>query len=614
MISPASLTKRLGLVFVFAAVCTGEEAYARTLHEGNNSGSLSSSDGTSVTRSGRYTDVWTFTLSTRTSVIISMTSSFDNYLILYRGSSPSSSTKVTQDDDGGPGANAEVSRTLDPGAYSIEATSYSSGTTGSYALDADLGGGGGGSTGCSGYPLGDYDYCSSSCPCSAGEGDCDGDSECASGLSCVNSVGADCGFSSDVDVCEGGGGSTGCSGYPLGDYDHCSSSCPCSAGEGDCDGDSECAFGLSCVNNVGADYGFSSGVDVCEGGGGSTCSGYPLGDYDYCSSSCPCSAGEGDCDGDRECASGLSCVNNVGADYGFDRGVDVCEGGGGGVGPLLGSNVLQLSAMALEQSVGRQELERRYNDENKKYLAFCGASVVELVGVKIFVDMNDYLGLTPEGRDGYVTVWLDVSAGSLGLPFSFGVLESDFSGQNPDANHTSSSVGVTLPCIEFTAFETTLDGQDLYGHTTGVFFGASFGGNFTAGGTVEMEKTQLDIAVDVSSFMYSPGAAIDLSGHAWDLIDNLVNLNSIWDLIHNFRWPVCIPASPSDDAPGWPCSGGGCHSDPLGDYDYCSSSCPCSAGEGDCDSDSECASGLSCVNNVGADYGFSSGVDVCEGG
>lgn len=58
--------------------------------------------------------------------------------------------------------------------------------------------------------------------------------------------------------------------------------------------------------------------------------------------------------------------------------------------------------------------------------------------------------------------------------------------------------------------------------------------------------------------------------------------------------------------------GGSCHAGAIGGGAYCSSSCPCDDGEGDCDSDSECASGTSCVSNVGPNYGWASWVDVCE--
>jgi hypothetical protein len=50
--------------------------------------------------------------------------------------------------------------------------------------------------------------------------------------------------------------------YPGADY--CRDYGPCSEGEGDCDGDSECASGLICAQDVGANYGRSSLTDVCE--------------------------------------------------------------------------------------------------------------------------------------------------------------------------------------------------------------------------------------------------------------------------------------------------------------------------------------------------------------
>ena len=152
------------------------------------------------------------------------------------------------------------------------------------------------------------DYCTENNPCSEGEGDCDGDSECASGLVCAQDVGANYGWNPLVDVCED------FDDYPGDDY--CAEYGPCSEGEGDCDSDSECASGLICAQDVGANYGWSSLVDVCE---------LPNGHPDYCAEYGPCSEGEGDCDGDSECASGLICAQDVGADYGWSSLTDVCE-------------------------------------------------------------------------------------------------------------------------------------------------------------------------------------------------------------------------------------------------------------------------------------------------
>lgn len=54
-----------------------------------------------------------------------------------------------------------------------------------------------------------------------------------------------------------------------------------------------------------------------------------------------------------------------------------------------------------------------------------------------------------------------------------------------------------------------------------------------------------------------------------------------------------------------------CHPDSLGGWGYCTSDCPCESGQGDCDTNSDCAPGLTCIHNVGANFGWYSSVDVC---
>ena len=300
----------------------------------------------SQSRGSGTVDVWT-------------TGSTDTYGILEdsSGSLDRRGRELARNDDSGSGTNFRISHRVSPGTYYVRVTEYGDNSTGDYSLRVHFtpGGGGGGS-----LPNGHYNYCVDHGPCSAGEGDCDSDSECASGLTCAWDVGANYGFASDVDVCEVGGS------LPNGHYNYCVDHGPCSAGEGDCDSDSECASGLTCAWDVGANYtqralqllcgpracsagegdcdsdsecasgltcawdvganyGFASDVDVCEVGGS-----LPNGHYNYCVDHGPCSAGEGDCDSDSECASGLTCAWDVGANYGFASDVDVCEGQGGG--------------------------------------------------------------------------------------------------------------------------------------------------------------------------------------------------------------------------------------------------------------------------------------------
>ena len=46
---------------------------------------------------------------------------------------------------------------------------------------------------------------------------------------------------------------------------------------------------------------------------------------DWCKDCGPCAEGQGDCDSDAECQSGLICAQDVGANYGWPADRDVCE-------------------------------------------------------------------------------------------------------------------------------------------------------------------------------------------------------------------------------------------------------------------------------------------------
>ncbi len=100
-----------------------------------------------------------------------------------------------------------------------------------------------------------------------------------------------------------------------GDVDYCLGPEPCERFQGDCDADAECAGSLQCIEDVGAQYGFTATTDVCD---------YPLGHEWYCSPEEPCDLGEGDCDTNADCAVGY-CAQNVGAQYGLPATVDVCQ-------------------------------------------------------------------------------------------------------------------------------------------------------------------------------------------------------------------------------------------------------------------------------------------------
>lgn len=175
---------------------------------------------------------------------------------------------------------------------------------------------------------GDWDYCiDPQCgPCAYGQGDCDSNAECQNGLVCRPDTGAAYGFPATVSTC--GLPNIGTCASKVGDWSYCSApNCGiCGVGMGDCDADSECAPGLVCLNNAGASYGLPPTMDVCVVPTQPICTKVP-GDWSYCSDPLcgPCQIGEGDCDLDSECATGLQCAFNAGEKHGQLANMDVCD-------------------------------------------------------------------------------------------------------------------------------------------------------------------------------------------------------------------------------------------------------------------------------------------------
>ena len=92
---------------------------------------------------GNYARYYSFTLSEESAVTISLESSTDPYLYLRAGEAKSGAYLYVNDDvDPGTDTNSEIEATLGAGIYTIEATTYSAGDTGSFTLTlSGLGGG-----------------------------------------------------------------------------------------------------------------------------------------------------------------------------------------------------------------------------------------------------------------------------------------------------------------------------------------------------------------------------------------------------------------------------------------------------------------------------------------
>ncbi|MCY4654529.1 MAG: PPC domain-containing protein, partial [Dehalococcoidia bacterium] len=136
-------------------VATGCEPAPLTLPASGISGTWADDCESSVSGRG-YARYYSFTLAAETEVTIDLTSSVDTYLFLRSGSATSGTALHQNDDIGGTNRNSQIVATLSAGAYTIEATTYSPSTTGSFTLSVAGGDGGssGTATGCNGMQRG----------------------------------------------------------------------------------------------------------------------------------------------------------------------------------------------------------------------------------------------------------------------------------------------------------------------------------------------------------------------------------------------------------------------------------------------------------------------------
>lgn len=172
-------------------------------------------------------------------------------------------------------------------------------------------------------------FCSTSHPCGVGEGDCDSDAECKSGLSCRSNKGPAVGLPADYDVClEVTRQANDTEGY-------CESIGGCQLYEGDCNSHAGCKDNLVCRPDVGAAVGLSPDKDICDlprVPGWKAINRDKKGnriseDSGWCTPESPCALGEGDCDENDHstCRGYLKCKANVGNQFGFsNNAVDVC--------------------------------------------------------------------------------------------------------------------------------------------------------------------------------------------------------------------------------------------------------------------------------------------------
>ena len=461
------------------------------------------------------------------------------------------------------------------------------------------------------YDDGHDHYCHVAYPCGAGEGDCDQDAHCQAGLTCIKGQGERFGYANWVSVCapptckngvqdgdETGpdcGGSCGScarpTAYQPGHDDYCSIAYPCASGDGDCDVDADCQPGLACVKQKGALFGYADWVSVCAaptcvngvqdgdeagidcGGSCGSCSrppSYDPGQASYCQAAFPCSAGQGDCDSDSECQPGLVCRNNEGPRFGFTKNISICM-------PETCRNGAQdgdETGADCGGSCGSCDRPATYNPGHTSYCqrAYpCEASFGDC-------DTDDecQAGLTcVKSRGaafGYAN-WVSVCAPTH---CTNNALDGDEAGLDCGGS-----------CGECDASTGLTPGHNDYcseGDPCEAGFGDCDSNNECDPGLVCVHGVGAEYGFNLGVGICRP----------------VTCMNSVQD-VH-------------EDGPDCGGSCGACERPALytaGHTNYCQQSHPCGAGEGDCDTNAECESGLVCIKNRGATFGYANNVSVC---
>ena len=128
-------------------VTTGCSPVALTLPASGVAGSWADDCESEVSGRG-YARYYSFTLTESAEATIDLTSSVDTYLYLRGGSATSGTAAHSNDDIESGNTDSQIVADLDTGTYTIEATTYSEGTVGSFTLSVSGGGQTQATTGC----------------------------------------------------------------------------------------------------------------------------------------------------------------------------------------------------------------------------------------------------------------------------------------------------------------------------------------------------------------------------------------------------------------------------------------------------------------------------------
>lgn len=392
---------------------------------------------------------------------------------------------------------------------------------------------------------------------------------------------------------------------------YCSATCQCTLAEGDCDTDGECY--QSYCTEAGA-------VDRCAttacGSGGATHDFRPW-SASYCLPACPCLAGEGDCDTNADCVTGNHCSQDVGAAYGQDATMDVCEvndypacANDPGVDHTTAPGTLTYCSTACTCNNGEGDCDKSAECTAGTY---CHLDVGATYGWDPTTDVcetnpvcaNDpgSIHVSGPGAATYCsptcqcnhaegdcdtnadcmvgTCMFDVGA-TYGMPDTWDVCVDACQNGQKDGNETDVDCGGGT-CGTCADGKSCLLGIDC---TSGACNGGVCGVTPCTNGIKDGSETDVDCG----------------GGTCPDCDVNKTCLHS----------SDCLSGQCAQTSSTSPRLCLTCHTVQLGKSFYCTTSCRCDMGEGDCDNNANCNTGYVCHQNVGAAYGFAAYIDVCE--
>ena len=154
--------------------------------------------------------------------------------------------------------------------------------------------------------------CTSSCPCGVDEGHCESNNQCLSGLACgYDNCKAELGYLNGRNCCYNT--TAYCSEFLSGENGNWTIQTPF-------DNPNEVVKEVECQWYIDG----STNTHFIKSGNGSATCGADVSDWSCCTSSRPCTLGEGDCDYDIDCFNRLTCgTDNCGPS--FPTGFDCCD-------------------------------------------------------------------------------------------------------------------------------------------------------------------------------------------------------------------------------------------------------------------------------------------------